>query len=281
METERLRYFCVIAETGSLTAAAEILNISHSGLSKAMTALQQELSLQLLRPLGRGLELTEEGERVYRQSQELLQSLESLKNQKPKLLKKHIRIGLAEVFVLALAGKIVQAIKELEAQIDLYEFDSGEAEVRVLEGDLDFAVSFIPFPHPELEYLKIKKISMGVFFKNPEFKKLNLSQLPFVVPNSEIKNNPLSIKSRDGWPAELPRQSIFGASSLAMALQIVEAGEAVVFMPQFLGLDWLQEFEVKKSLFVDCDRDIFIVKKKNREESKAMKLVAKVIRQHC
>jgi len=61
METDRLKYFCVIVDTGSLTKAAEVLGVSHSGLSKAMSVLQGELGFKILVPKGRGLELTEKG----------------------------------------------------------------------------------------------------------------------------------------------------------------------------------------------------------------------------
>ena len=72
MDTHRLRYFCTIAETGSLTKASEILGISHSGLSKAITALEDETNLQLFRPQGRGLEITKDGKWFYQKAQEIL-----------------------------------------------------------------------------------------------------------------------------------------------------------------------------------------------------------------
>lgn len=43
MDTKRLRQFCAIAETGSLTKAAELLHITHSGFSKSMKLLQDDL----------------------------------------------------------------------------------------------------------------------------------------------------------------------------------------------------------------------------------------------
>jgi DNA-binding transcriptional LysR family regulator len=275
METDRLKYFCVIAETGSLTAAAEILNVSHSGLSKAMSVLQLELNQQLFRPLGRGLELTAVGKEVYAKSKVVLESLNQLKGTNTPA-KSRIRVGMAEIFSLAVSGEIA---RELGAT-DFYDVDSGEAETQILDGNIDFAISFVPFPQVDLEYLKIKKIQMGVFYNNQKFKNLALNELPFVVPNSEIRNNPLSLKSRDGWPIELSRNSVFTASSLTAALQIVESGAAAIFIPKFIG-NKLHEYETKKSIFSESERDIFIVKKKNIEESKAMKTVAKIIRTKC
>jgi DNA-binding transcriptional LysR family regulator len=278
METDRLKYFCTIAETGSITRAAELLNVSHSGLSKAMSVLKVELNQQLFRPLGRGLELTDTGREVYNKSKKLLEFFEQLKNSKNSTQSLRHKIGLAEIFSLSLSGDIAEA---LQSQVDLYEIDSGEGEVKILQQEIDFAVSFIPFPHNELEYLKIKKVQMGVYYSSPKFKNLDLKEIPFVVPNTEIKNNPLSIKSRDGWPIEVERNCAFSASSLSLALQLVQKGVAAVFIPKFLASSNMQEFELKKSILSQTDRDIFIVKKKNIEETKAMKIVAKIIRQRC
>lgn len=80
---------------------------------------------------------------------------------------------------------------------------------------------------------------------------------------------------------EIARTCAFGAGSLGTALKIVEAGTAAIFMPKFLGVAPLQEFEVKRSLFESSERDIFIVKKKNADETQQMKLVARLIRKFC
>lgn len=287
MDTDRLKYFCTIAETGSLTKASEILNISHSGLSKAMSVLQEELGEQILRPQGRGLEITEVGKALYLKSKDILELVNRLKEDSGPAKKPFLRIGLAEIFSISLAGTISQ---ELSKEVDFYDFDSGEAEVHVLNNGVHFALSFVPFPHPELEYLKIKKTQMGVFYSNPHFGNLPLEDLPFVVPNTEIKNNPLSIKSRDGWPMDVHRQIAFGASNLSTALQIVEAGSAAIFMPQFVAKylnqkrsvsNQLQEFELKKSIFQSTARDIYLVKKKNVEETHEMKVISKIVRKLC
>jgi DNA-binding transcriptional LysR family regulator len=48
METQRLRHLCVVVETGGLREASRLLGISHSGLSKSLRLLEQELGVALL-----------------------------------------------------------------------------------------------------------------------------------------------------------------------------------------------------------------------------------------
>ncbi|MEV6984086.1 LysR substrate-binding domain-containing protein [Sphaerisporangium sp. NPDC051017] len=64
MTLTQLRTFLAVAETGSVRAAAKRLVVTESAVSASVAALQRSLGLQLLRPSGRGLELTEAGE-VY------------------------------------------------------------------------------------------------------------------------------------------------------------------------------------------------------------------------
>ena len=277
METDRLKYFCTITEAGSLTRASELLGISHSGLSKAMTVLQDELGLELLRPQGRGLELTEEGKRVYQKGKEILAQIDLLKNNKVKEEERFLRIGMTEALSLTLSRELARGSEIL---LDLYELDSGEIEVKILEGTIDFALTLVPFPRPDLEYLKIKKSSMGIFHLNQDFQTLPLSEIPFVIPNSGLSNNPLSIKSRDSWPMEVGRKISYGASTLSMALEIVQSGQAAIFIPAFLGEKlMLKEYETNE-IKVPY-RDIYLVKKKNIKESKEMKLLAKMVRRLC
>ncbi len=284
METDRLRYFCAIAETGSLTKAAEILGISHSGLSKAMAVLQGELGDQILRPHGRGLEVTEAGKRLYLKSKDILDLIGKIKDGSSAPNQEFLRIGLAEIFSLTLADPIAQTFQK---RVSFFDVDAGEGEVKILAGDIDFALSFVPFPHPDLEYLKIKRAQMGVFYSNTELSPLPLQELPFVVPNTEIKNNPLSIKARDGWPANFPRNVQFSANTLALALQVVEAGRAAIFVPKFVAARLnlklpprirLREFELPKEIASGTARDLYLVKKKSIDETSQMRLVAKVVR---
>src|SRR5271156_240301 len=101
METDRLRYFCTIYETQSISKASELLGVSHSGLSKAMTLLQDELGVKLFRPAGRGIETTDNARSVYEKSRELLELLNRF--QEPAQATQDVpRIGMAEILAHSL-----------------------------------------------------------------------------------------------------------------------------------------------------------------------------------
>ncbi|BBI75982.2 hypothetical protein HAALTHF_51780n [Vreelandella aquamarina] len=59
---EEQQAFITVVDCGSITAAAERLGITVSGVSRALNRLEQKLGTTLLRRTTRRLELTEEGE---------------------------------------------------------------------------------------------------------------------------------------------------------------------------------------------------------------------------
>lgn len=64
MNSDQLRQFKVIAETGSITKASEILYITQPALSMALSRLEEELARPLFIRKGRSLEITDDGRKL-------------------------------------------------------------------------------------------------------------------------------------------------------------------------------------------------------------------------
>lgn len=288
MDTDRLRYFCAIVDTGSLTKASELLNVSHSGLSKAMTGLQNELGFKILSPKGRGLELTERGKKIYEQSRKILEMVGSLKGS-TAMPESFLRIGFPEVLALVVSEYIARELKE---GLIIEDLDSGEIEARVLDRRNDFAFTFVPFPNKELDHLKVTTVTLSSFCRAGHFQGQDPEKIPYVIPASELKDNPLSIRIRDGWNSNLSRHTPYRANSLSIALKMVQSGTCAIYTPAFL-IAYLNEFESKNRHLAELNlssqrrarertqRDIFLVKRNNDDESKPMKTVVKIVRQVC
>jgi len=65
MDWDKLKTFHAAAEAGSLTGAAEILNLSQSAVSRQISALEDDLAVKLFHRHTRGLLLTEPGRVLY------------------------------------------------------------------------------------------------------------------------------------------------------------------------------------------------------------------------
>lgn len=288
METDRLKYFCIIVDTGSLTKAAEVLGVSHSGLSKAMSVLQEELGFKVFIPKGRGLELTDKGKELYEHGRKILEMVNGLKQEKG-LMVASTKIALPESLAIAAAESIVTEISE---GLTIDDLDSGEIEARVLNRQIDFGFTFVPFPDKNLDHLKIATVTLASFAQNKTFKNADPDSIPYVIPSSELKENPLSLKIRDGWNSGLARQTPFRANSLSIALKMVQAGQCAIYAPKFvinqvnfrLQKDFqMTELDLPSSRKIKerSQRDVFFVKRVSDDESKLMKRVVKVIRQVC
>ncbi len=77
MELEQLRIFLAVAGEKSFSRGAKKLYISHSTTSRAVSALEEELGVTLLRRGNRVLGLTPAGETLAREAGELLRRAES------------------------------------------------------------------------------------------------------------------------------------------------------------------------------------------------------------
>ena len=78
MELEQLRIFCAAAERGSFSRAAAALYISHSTVSRAVSALEASLGAELFSRDTRGVSLTPAGEVLLDGARELLRLEEEL-----------------------------------------------------------------------------------------------------------------------------------------------------------------------------------------------------------
>ena len=76
MELEQLRIFVAAAEEGSFSGAARKLYISHSTVSRAVAALEEELGVRLVRRGNSVTGLTAAGETLLLEARSLLEQAE-------------------------------------------------------------------------------------------------------------------------------------------------------------------------------------------------------------
>ncbi|MEM6439524.1 MAG: LysR family transcriptional regulator [Pseudomonadota bacterium] len=75
MDWDKLRIFHAVADAGSLTHAGESLHLSQSAVSRQIRGLEDEVGATLFHRHARGLLLTEQGELLFRATQEMTRQL--------------------------------------------------------------------------------------------------------------------------------------------------------------------------------------------------------------
>lgn len=235
METNRLKQFCAIVETGSMVKASQLLHITHSALSKSMKLLQDEIGLSLLCSSGRGITPTENGLKIYHRAKEFLEHEHRLfvleKNPKtPKL-----KIGAVEIFLVAI-GEQLQRYSSTDNMITLLDLDPGNMEQLIANHKLDYGITYAPFPTEKVEIIEIGKYRLGCYLLKGSFSGMDISEIPFVTPALSLSSNPLGIKERDGWVESIyPRNRKYAVNLLSTAMQLTLQGLCAIYIPHFVA----------------------------------------------
>ncbi|GAB3266612.1 LysR substrate-binding domain-containing protein [Chitinimonas naiadis] len=139
---EELLAFVTVVDRGSITAAATELNLTVSGISRALSRLEEKLGTTLLNRTTRRLELTEEGQLFLGKSRGILASVEDaeeqlvIRRQQPA---GRLRVNAASPFMLHVIVPLVGEFRALYPQIDL-ELNTDELYIDLLEQRTDIAI---------------------------------------------------------------------------------------------------------------------------------------------
>ena len=139
---DELQAFTHVVDTGSISAAAEQLGQTASGISRALSRLEDKLGVTLLRRTTRRLELTEEGGAFLAQARRILAAVEqaeeqmSLRRQAPA---GRLRINTASPFMLHVIVPLIGEFRALYPQIEL-ELHSDDRIIDLLERRTDLAL---------------------------------------------------------------------------------------------------------------------------------------------
>ncbi len=287
MDTNKLLHFKMVHQTGNLREAAELLGISHAGLSKSIKSLENELGVELITKDGRGIKTTAIGLKILNNVEATLLSVKNLKNKAHDIITEdstRCRIGTFEVFSTYLLPILAQSMPE-SVKLTMHELIPGKLEDKISKGEIDYGISYLPIPSKDLDHLKITKIKMGVYgLKN--FNKLSFSQLPFVVPISSIEGTPTKAMGLDGWPEnKFPRLIKYEVTLLESALALARQGLCVGYFPKFI-IDLHNQMtkkayqleELQIPMKIKNEQDVYLVKTKNSKEDALARKIAKVIR---
>ena len=158
MDLKSLRYFLAIADEGSISAAAESLNLSQPNISRQMTLLEKELGAKLFERGSRRIVLTEEGTLLRRRAVEILQLADTAVTEIGSAGKDVIgtvRIGCGETDAMRVVARAIRRFSETHSMVR-FELHSGNAEdvSDLLErGLVDFGVLIEPTDKTRYDYL--------------------------------------------------------------------------------------------------------------------------------
>jgi len=140
---QALRAFEAAARRQSLTRAAETLSLTHGAISHQIKALEAALNVRLIERAGRGIRLTEEGERLAARLRGALAEIEDAlreasQRSNPRQLRVSVTPSFAARWLLPRLGRFIAQHKDVDLDVRsnmaLVDFRRDDADVAIRHG---------------------------------------------------------------------------------------------------------------------------------------------------
>jgi DNA-binding transcriptional LysR family regulator len=159
-----LQFFTRVAETGSLTAAAETLALPKSTISRGLSRLETRLGIRLIERTTRRLMLTEAGEVYLKFCREAMKEVERGERALNTLRgapKGRLRVGVPVMFARVHLTPILPEFLERYPDIQLHLIFGG-CDRNVLESNLDMLIQSGPVIDSEMFVRRLGQVDLGL-----------------------------------------------------------------------------------------------------------------------
>ncbi len=248
METFEMRYFLGVARTENIHRAADELHVSAGSLSKAISRLEEELSVKLFSREGRNIKLTENGRLLQIRASQMIQLEESTKIELAGALgKMQVQMAGSEMVLAHWGLQFTQMVKDAFplTQFEFQATDEKSALEQVERGEVHLALTTGDIPTASGLSSKILgettfKTYVGRGHQLQKRKEVPVAELlthAFVSLNRPLFGKVGVGQSPDGWRDDkFPRRIDYLTSGQKILEEVVASGLAVAYLPDYLGI---------------------------------------------
>ncbi len=253
-----LLYFWTIAREGSVTRAGESLHLSQPTLSAQIRTLEHALGQRLFVKVGRGLELTEAGQMVYRYAEEIFglgqELLETLKG-RPAGKQLRFAVGISDALSKLMIHRLLEPALALQEPLKLIcrEDKTARLLADLVTHQLDLVLADTPMKPPARikAYNHLLTSCRVSFFGTAELARKHrapfpecLNGAPLLVPSEGTTLR----RHLDGWISSQglhPRiEGEFDDSALMKSFG--QAGVGFFAAPQVISEELQRQYRVKE-----------------------------------
>lgn len=271
---ENIRYFLSVAKYGSISKAANSLNISQSALSQSMKSLEDRLGITLFNRNTRGVILTEEGKILFEEAREgekfFRKAIVNAKQNANFRLSSTFKISCSRaVFDFCLKSHMQKVLKTFsDINIEFVRHFLEQDIVKALQNeevDLCFVKSYKSFVLKEIECKPIMSLHYRICY-NPVY-----YSLPETVKLEDIKKYIIVVKTRtergdSTWMEYSFPRTIICRDDLAL-LSMIKQGVGIGLFPvEFSEDNGIKSVEVEG--FKKVDRIIYACYNSNNKVAK-------------
>ena len=244
LDWDKVKTFHAAAETGSLTAAAELLRISQSAVSRQITALEESLDTPLFHRHARGLTLTEQGRILYNTAHEMAHkvalaqaSVIDSRNKPQGTLRVSTPISLGSNWLTSVLPEFIEAYPEIDVQLVL---EDEEHDLSTFE--VDCALRPWPSTQGDVIERRLGTISQSLYASHAYLAKYGAPTSAEDLDNHKIVAFGDLIPKRlhsANWVLKAgregePRDPILCVNNLHGIMRAAEAGIGLVGIPDYM-----------------------------------------------
>jgi DNA-binding transcriptional LysR family regulator len=246
LDTDQLRSFLAIVDTGSFTRASERVHKTQSAVSMHIKKLEERLGRALFDKQGRGVRLSEDGEKLVDYARRMLQieasAVAAISN---KGLTGHVRLGIpddyADNFLPAILTQFTRRHPLVEVSVICD--SSGELDEELRSGLLDMAVVTDCDSISNVEILREEPLS---WVAGPHCSVHAQRPLPLALGrlNCNWRREATSSLTQSGIPWRL----VLTSNNYAAVAPVVQAGLAITVLPKSAFRPWQCSLGTKEGL---------------------------------
>ena len=237
-----MQIFVSIVEAGSITAAAERLNLAKSAVSRSLAELEAHLGVALIQRTTRRLNLTDSGRAYYERCLGILADVaeaESAVSQSHGALKGHLKVALPLSFGLLHLAPLIQTFMTEHPEIR-FELDFNDRQIDLMQEGFDLAVRIATLADSSLIARRLAPIR-HVVAASPAYLALHgtprdaaeLAQHECLAYSNVSDPGLWRFRGPDGQPGQVRVPVRLAASSGEFLLRAAVSGEGPVMLPTF------------------------------------------------
>ena len=240
---ETLRAFVQVVESGSLTKAADTLQVATSAISRRIKELEERLGTQLLQRTTRQMRLTATGETFHARAMQILTALEEAEAEagdQSRALSGPLRIAAPLSFGRSHLGKIMIDFAAEHPGLEL-DVDFSDRMIDLVAEGHDLAVRIGNLRDSSLIARKLAEVRL-VVAASPGFwakygrpaRPEDLSKVPALCYTGSERVDTWSFVRPDGSPGNVEMNVFMRATNGDFLRDVAIAGQGVVLQPSFI-----------------------------------------------
>lgn len=194
IDMNRLYVFWVVARSDTLAQAAERLHVSPSAVSHALRKLQEELGIELMVPVGRILELTPSGRRLFESCNRAFGEFENIDRILHEPSGEDLVLGCTVEFGTQVLVRKLAPFMRAHPQLRLHFHFHNELAGPLMSREVDLVVDCQEHLHPHLEVIALFRERYNVV-ATPEL----IQKHALVFPQDLARVELLSLDPRGEW----------------------------------------------------------------------------------